>query len=697
LRGICSNDFVTKAPFNTSGIIKRHPDGFGFLLPDDTKIEDVYIPKHSMTGVMTNDKVQVRVMVNPKDGRLYGDVMRIEKRASDKVFGVLHIKPNGKGTLEDKENLWGQNLEIQPQDLQGAKNNQLVQVEILSFPGHPKGFTGKVSSIIGEAGDPQTDTRRAIIMHSIPEGFSDKALKEAQGYPKEVTKEDIAKRKDLRDRKFITIDGVTAKDFDDAIYVESDTQGFHLWVAIADVSHYVKENSALDEDAYNKGNSSYFPHYVEPMLPEVLSNELCSLKPNVDRLTMVCEMRIAYDGELESYKFYEGVIHSHARVTYGEAQELVDGENLEKFAHVKDMILQASDLAKILMGKRYKEGSLNLEIPETEVIIDESGKPVDIIRSERVFAHQIIEELMLITNVATARFIEKHDYPGLFRTHERPDKEKIEILQSFLKSFGSDIKIGEKSLQKKLTRVLQKYHGHMEGDILSRLVLRSMKQASYTVENIGHFGLNFDHYAHFTSPIRRYPDLVIHRQIKSLIPTHHSYRKIEEDRLQSMATHLSATEQRSVKAERFLIGIKRARFIQSFLGDEFEGIITSVTKFGVFVSLRQYDVDGLIRVEDLGGDYFEYDEERLELIGKRSNFRFHLGQTLRILVANVNVELGQIDFVLAKDFELKGSNHDSAKNRTSRKHSKKRKKTKKNRRSSGKSRVSKSRRKNSSR
>jgi ribonuclease R len=684
------------------GTVKRHPDGFGFLIPDDKNHEDVYIPKHSMEGIMTNDKVYAKVS-KAKDGRFSGEIVRIDKRATDKIFGIFRSRSETEGYLEDKENHWGETLKLTPQSIKGIKPGSMVYAKITSYPGDPRGFRGEVIETIGDLQDPMNDIRRAILMHGIPEGFSRKTMMEVSKLEPTVDPEDTKHRKDLRSLSLITIDGVTAKDFDDAIYVETTEQGFHLWVAIADVSHYVKLGTALNEDAYAKGNSSYFPRFVEPMLPEILSNELCSLRPNVDRLCMVCEMWMDFSGTVTKTEIYEGVMNSKARVTYGEAQEVIDGTGPEKLNHVKDVILRASDLAKILLAKRNREGSLNLEVPETEMVIDELGNPIDIIRSERIFAHQLIEEMMLAANVAVAKFLHSKEVPSISRTHDNPDQEKIMLLQGFLASFGSDMTISGGALQKKLTKILQKFEHTPEGLILNRLVLRSMKQASYTVEEKGHFGLGFQYYTHFTSPIRRYPDLIVHRLLKCFIPTHHKYTLPSEDDLRSAATHCSATEQRSVKAERFLAGVKRARFIQKFIGQEFEGIVTSVAKFGVFVSLRSYDVDGLIRMDDLGKDHFEYDEQQMQLIGKRSGFRYFLGMPLQVIVSNVNVELGQIDFLLAKEVEknegqIKGDRkHATSEKKSNWKHDKKRKKTEKDRKRVRKSRVSKSSGKNKSR
>lgn len=638
---------MTKHLYNIEGLVKRHPDGFGFLLPDDKSKKDVFLPKHTMEGIMSNDRVSVKVFIDQRTNEIYGEILKVVQRFTSNVIGIYHSHNNTHGIILDKENHWGQNLKIEINKALNAKENEWVEVKVLTYPGHPAGFTGEVVQVIGHRNDPMFDTKRAIALHSIPEGFSKDTEKEIKSLKPSIEIEGQEHRKDLRDTPFVTIDGVTAKDFDDAIHVETTDRGFNLKVAIADVSHYVKPKTALDKDAYNKGNSSYFPMYVVPMLPEILSNELCSLKPRVDRFALVCEMLIDFKGELLKYDFYEAIINSHARITYGEAQEIVDGFSPEAFRHVEDHVKKASDLAKILMNRRYTQGSLSLEIPETQVILDESGTPVDIIKSERVFSHKLIEEMMLIANVAVARFFEDKELNGIYRVHSDPDPEKLNVLERFLKSFGTQVSLEGGKLQKRITKSLKKYAGKPEEKILAQLTLRSMKQAQYSGENDGHFGLAFDHYTHFTSPIRRYPDLIVHRVIKAhLYGPKRGYWAPSIEEIDTAATHCSATEQRSVKAERFLISVKKARFAQKLVGEEFEGRIASVTKFGVFVSLREYDIEGLVRIDELGNDYFIFDEESLSLRGERSGYTYKMGQEVTVLVAAANHELGQIDFQL---------------------------------------------------
>jgi ribonuclease R len=647
---------------SVSGLIKRHPDGFGFLIPDQPGTPDVYVARQSMTGIMTNDKVEVE-LYRPRSGgknkeeRLSGEITRVLSRANSRVVGRYLPVDKKYGMLQDENRGWGADLRIAADDSMDAKEGDLVAVEITQYPDDEHEFTGKVVSIIGDSDDPINDVIRVVHQAGIPNEFSQQAVADAQKFGGKVTDQERRGREDLTQHPLITIDGVTAKDFDDAIYTRQTARGFNLIVAIADVSHYVKPGTRLDEEAYERGTSTYFPNYVVPMLPEELSNELCSLKPNVPRLCFCCEMNINFNGDLQDYRFFEGVMQSQARVTYGEAQELIDAydsgeenknKTAKKLAHVSDNILKSRDLAKILMQKRFRDGSLDLEIPETQVVVDSTGESTDIIRASRIFAHRLIEELMLITNICTARFMDESNIPGIYRIHEEPNADKIADLQRFLWNMtGSRTSMGGAGLAKKLTAALESVSGKPEAQVLNILTLRTMQQAQYSEQNVGHFGLGFSHYSHFTSPIRRYPDLIAHRLIKSVLYDRYSGMKMEADEIASATTWLSACEQRSTKAERKVISIKKARFIRRFEGEEFDGMVSSVAKFGIFVLLRQYDVDGLVKIERLGNDRFEFDEENLVLRGRKSGLEYTIGDEVRVRVMSADVETGKIDFELA--------------------------------------------------
>ncbi len=672
------------------GLVKRHPDGFGFLIPDRSDIPDLFLSRKEMRGVMTNDRVEADMIPEKNGNRFYGQDVKILERGVSRVVGK--VRKTSKGDLEvvDGFQKWGAILRIPYKKSRGAVDGDLVAVEIVDYPSKNEDFTGRVVEIIGDDKDPNNDLKRVLHLYEIPMEFPFNVTNEARALPDHVLEKEFEGRKDLRKKAFITIDGVTAKDFDDAIYVENSEKGFRLWVAIADVSHYVRPGSGLDDQAFDRGTSVYLPNYVVPMLPEELSNEICSLKPEVDRLAFVCEMGIDFKGDVTDSQVYEAVIHSHARVTYGEAQDIINGDEKHKKEEVQSNILLSADIAKILMAKRFREGSLDLEVPETEVVVDELGNTVDVIKSERVFAHKLIEEMMLIANVSVAKMIQNKEAAGLFRVHPAPEGEDIERIQQFLNQFGSEKRLSGGSLQKKLTKSLQEFKARPEGVVLNILTLRSMNQACYSSNNIGHFGLGFSDYAHFTSPIRRYPDLVIHRILKKLFtPSRAGFLYSEED-LATFGSVLSAHEQRAVKAERQVISIKKARYLEDKVGEIYPGLISSVTKFGVFVLLRQFDIDGLVKVENLGDDYFEFDEEQLILVGKKSGKVFKLGDQVDVLVSAVNTEDGKIDFMLTKE----GSNELVTSSNTHRRDDKKRGKTKKNSKRVRKKRVSRRRSKN---
>jgi ribonuclease R len=634
-----------------SGIIKRHPDGFGFFIPDDKEHPDVYVPQHSMKSAMTNDRATIYVE-KERDGRFRGDIVRITERANKRIAGKFTRLTDEWGQIKDEGRGWGKDLKIPLSKSKNAKDGELVEAVITIFPDEGN-FEGEVVNVIGDAQDPLNDIKRIVITNNIPEHFSPQTIEESKKFDKNPSEKDFKGRKDLRNLNIITIDGATAKDFDDAVYVEMTNSGFHLLVAIADVSHYVSIGSNMDKEAYERGTSVYFPNFVIPMLPEGLSNGLCSLNPNVPRLALVADMKFDFIGEMTSSTFYEGVIESKARVTYGEAQEIVDGAEIEKLKHVKDNIFRCADLAKVLMAKRFKEGSLDLEVPETELVIDGAGEPVDVIKSERLFAHRLIEELMLAANVAVAKFLSSKEIPSFYRVHESPDEEKISKLQKYMQNLGHHQTLTGGKLQKRLTRALQEFDGKPEAQIIHILTLRSMSQAKYTHNNLGHFGLGFDFYTHFTSPIRRYPDLIVHRLLKNQVMPNSHYRLMDQEDLATAGTWLSACEQRSAKAERQIQAIKKARFMKKMVGESYDGLISSVTKFGVFVLLREFNIDGLVRLDDLGGERFEFDEENLTLTARRSGFSFKMGDVVRVTVSMVDIEQGQINFTLEKSADLK--------------------------------------------
>ena len=631
-----------------SGVVKRHPDGFGFLIPDEPEQPDLFLPPKEMKNVMTSDRVTAQARKERRGKRFFGVEVKILQRGITRVVGKVRKQGKSSFQIFDGISKWGTILEIPMNSSKGAADGDLVVVDIVGYPSKNTKFTGQVVEIIGDEQDPNTDIQRVLHEHHVPMEFPSDVLNEAKDIPEKVLPEDHQKRKDLRNLAFITIDGVTAKDFDDAIHVERKEKGFHLRVAIADVSHYVRPKSAIDKEAFQRGTSVYLPNFVVPMLPEKLSNGICSLKPEVDRLAFVCEMEIDPDGNVHRSKAFEAVICSQARITYKEAQEIINGNQTHHKKAVQENISLACELAKILMNKRHQEGTLDLEIPETEVVVNDLGETVDVIRSERLFAHKLIEEMMLVANVSVAKMIQRKKQASLFRVHPPPNAEDIDRLQVFLSQFGSQVKLRGKNLQKKLSQSLQDFQSKPQAMVLNILTLRSMNQATYDKTNIGHFGLGFCDYTHFTSPIRRYPDLIIHRILKKLFVSSPSGCLYSEEDLTGFGTILSAAEQRAIKAERQVMNIKKARFISERIGETFGGIVSGVTQFGLFVLLREFDIDGLVKVEDLGGDRFDFDPVNGILTGKKTGRIYKMGDPLKVIVEAVDTIQGRIDFLLTE-------------------------------------------------
>ncbi|MCO5113084.1 MAG: ribonuclease R [Bdellovibrionaceae bacterium] len=645
------------------GHIKRHPDGYAFFIPKNAEALDVFISPEDLKGAMSNDLVEIKILGSATSKRLRGRVEKIVERHFDRVVGRLD--PQGSHyILKDKSYAWGEDLFIPVADINGAKKGELVLAEITSYPDERKGFVGKVISVIGKPSDPAVDVKRVIAESGAPMEFSEKALKEVEKYGTTVSADEIARRKDIRKLPLVTIDGVTAKDFDDAVFVEKKGKGYRLVVAIADVSYYVRPGMAVNAEAYERGTSIYMPNYVVPMLPEGLSNELCSLKPDVDRLCVVADMMISSSGEFESYEFYEAVMKSHGRLTYGQVQQVLDGTYVESVERHRDLLFTAQELALILMNKRFADGSLDLDIPEVLVEVDEQGNAVDIQLSERIFAHRLIEEFMLKANISIAKFIDSKKRPQIYRVHEDPDMLSLDLFMRFYDQIIGDSGSGYMD-PREICNALSTLEGK-EKNILQSLFLRSMKQARYSVDQLGHFGLGFSHYAHFTSPIRRYPDLMTHRILKSII-VGAPYEGYPEDEVDEMALFLSQCEQRAVKAERKVKSIKKARFAESLLSEEFMGSVTSVVRFGLFVTLDQYPLEGLVRIADLGSEMFIFDEDNLLLVGKHSGKQFKLGDRVKVRIAQVDIEDGFIDLELlehlGKKQDLEQVSPWSAKNR----------------------------------
>ena len=491
------------------------------------------------------------------------------------------------------------------------------------------------------------DNLRALQMFGIPYEFHSKGPED-----KEPCEKDFENRKDLRNFPFVTIDGVTAKDFDDSIYVKEDKKGWRVFVSIADVSFYIKENTDLDREAYLRGNSTYFPGFVAPMLPHYISQGLCSLNPKKNRLSMTVEMVFDTKGRIKKTDFYESVIQSQARLTYEKAQKIIEGKNVES-SQIQKSIISAARLAQVLMDRRFSRGALNLDLPETEVILDSKGSPVDIVQQSRLFSHKLIEELMLSCNLAVAHFLKQKKQTFIYRIHEPPFKKDLSHLDQLLKAMDPEIQLlgkesffkKKKSSAQKLSSLIEKTKNHPKKEIMHFMVLRALSQARYSAYNKGHFGLQFENYAHFTSPIRRYSDLIVHRILKKVLKLEKKGRGASVKEMEKKAHFLSECESRSVKAERYLESVQKAQFMSQYEGRKFSGVISSVVKFGFFVTLEEYNVDGLVHLNNLGGRW-KFHPVKLFLKEVFSEEEFQQGDEVLIQVRGVNVEEGQVDFNL---------------------------------------------------
>ena len=642
-----------------AGLIKGrvigHPDGYGFLKPEDGR-DDLFLGNKQMHKVLHGDVALVRVVGVDRRGRLEGSIVEVLERANRKVVGRLFIEQGVAFVIAENKRI-SQDILVQPDSLQGAKAGQVVVAEIVEQPSKHAEPIGRVVEILGNYADPGMEIEIALRKHDLPHEFSPQAENAAKKLPKTVGPKDLKGRRDLRDLAFVTIDGETAKDFDDAVYCEvsgkGKARGFRLWVAIADVSHYVKPGDPIDVDALERGNSVYFPRRVIPMLPEELSNELCSLKPAVDRLVMVCEMEITPNGVVKAYEFYPGVIHSHERLTYTRVAAHLqpdfdphttgeEGTPAPLSAAVVPNVENLYAVFKALLAQRQKRGAIDFESVESRMIFDDQGKIETIVRVQRNEAHRLIEECMLAANVCASDYLASNEQPTLYRVHEGPSPEKLEALRTMLKDFGLTLTGGDEPQARDYADLLARIKDRPYAGMLQTVMLRSLSQAVYTPENVGHFGLAYDAYAHFTSPIRRYPDLLVHRGIKAVL----AGKRYDAGDLSHLGMHFSETERRADDATRDVEAWLKTYYMQDHVGSEFDGTISGVTSFGLFVTLDDMYVDGLVHVSDLGQDYFQFDAHKHMLRGERTGVKYQLAGRVRVKVVRVNLEQAKIDFVL---------------------------------------------------
>jgi ribonuclease R len=671
-----------------TGLLQGHPDGFGFVIPDESPgtRQDIYVPARAMGEAMHGDRVEVQVEHRePGRGRergrrqdsdrRQGTIVRVLERARRQVVGrvargpfFLFVTPTDPRISRD--------VMIPSADLHGAADGDLVVVEITAYPADEKGFTGRVARVLGRSGDPALDTDMVIAEFDLPREFPADVEREAHAIPERVTPGMLAGRRDLRALATVTIDGEHAKDFDDAISIEALPHGgFRLWVHIADVSAYVPWDSPLDLEARRRGTSVYFPDRVVPMFPERLSNGICSLNPGEDRLTLTCEMVFDAHGHRTEHHLYPSVTLSDERMTYtavGKILEHGDPELSRRYHPLVPMFRTMRALCDQRYQRRRERGSIDFDLPEPEILLAITGETTAIVKQERTVAHRIIEEFMLAANEAVAEYLNRLNIPMLFRVHEQPDPEKLLNFSLIANSFGHKIALGERIHPKPLAKAVEAVRGKPEEALLNTLLLRSMKQARYAVTNTGHFGLAATHYTHFTSPIRRYPDLVIHRLIRASLAGGGLSTERLEALMPQIALWSSSRERLSMDAEREVVDLKKARFMADKVGEEFAGVISGVTNYGFFVQLREIFVEGLVRAETIKDDYYVHDEARHALIGRRKRKVFRLGDPVRVMVDRVDLVRRQVDFQLAEPGDT--PNQDPAR-RTGREKRGKRKRT----------------------
>lgn len=635
-----------------SGVFTANPRGFGFVTIEGME-EDVFIPEEETHGALHKDKVKIRLKSEKIGKRQEGTVLKILSRGTDEIVGTFEKKEKFGFVVPDM-NRFVKDIYIPIEDSMGAVTGHKVVVKITDFGSDTKKPEGKITEIIGHVNDPGTDILAIIKAYGLPVEFPEEVMKQVAKVPEEVTEEEMAGRKDLRGLQTVTIDGEDAKDLDDAITLSKAGNRYQLGVHIADVSHYVRENSALDKEALKRGTSTYLVDRVIPMLPHRLSNGICSLNAGCDRLALSCLMEIDEKGNVVGHEIAETLICVDRRMTYTSVKKILvdkDEAEIKEYEALVPMFELMEELAGILRARRRKRGSIDFDFPETKVLLDEKGHPVEIKPYERNVATKIIEDFMLVANETVAQDYFWQEQPFLYRTHDNPDPEKIQKLGIFINNFGYSIKMGQEEIHpKELQKLLEKIDGTPEEALISRLTLRSMKQAKYTTGCTGHFGLAAQYYCHFTSPIRRYPDLQIHRIIKEQLKG-----RLNEKRqahyntiLPEVSVQCCTTERRAEEAERETVKLKKAEFMQDKIGEIHEGVVSSVTSFGMYVELPN-TIEGLVHMTSLKDDYYYYDEEHYELVGEHTNKRYKLGQAIRIRVTGVDGLTHNIDFEVAPE------------------------------------------------
>jgi ribonuclease R len=637
------------------GRLQGHQKGFAFVIPEEER-PDVFIPSSYLNGAMHGDKVVAKVTREENKGKkCEGEIIRILERANKTIIGAFEDSKNFGFVVPEEKRIY-QDIFIPKESKSGAKTGDIVIAEITTWPDKRRNPEGKIKEILGKKGDKGIDILTIIKKYGLPEEFPPKVEAYAEGIPDEIPEEEYKRRRDLRDLTIVTIDGEDAKDLDDAVSIERLSNGnYYLGVHIADVSNYVKEKNPLDKEALNRGTSVYLIDRVIPMLPKKLSNGICSLNPRVDRLTLSCFMEIDKTGKVIDHEIVESIIKTCERMTYTNVTKILtdqDPELMKRYDYLIDTFKLMEELCDTLNKKRLGRGAIDFDFEECKIILDEMGKPIDIKPYERAIANRIIEEFMLVCNETIAEHMFWVNVPFVYRIHEDPDEEKLIHFSEFIHNLGYTIRVGQEIHPKALQDIIEKVKGKKEETVVSTLLLRSMKQARYSPDCVGHFGLAARYYCHFTSPIRRYPDLIIHRIIKEFISgqidAKRSKRLIAE--VEYASKQSSETERTAQDAEREVDDLKKAEYMSERIGQEFEGIVSSVTNFGMFVELAN-TIEGLIHISALDDDYYVYDERHLSLIGERTKNIYKLGDEVKIKVARVDMFAHEIYFELLKEDE----------------------------------------------
>ena len=652
------------------GRVVGHPEGFGFVIPSAGG-DDLFLSSRQMRRVMDGDEVLVRIAGWDRRGRPEGSIVDVVEHHTSTLVGRYFVESGIHFVRPDNPRVT-QDIMIPPEQRSEVEPGQIVVVEMTTYPSRQNLPAGRVVQVLGDHLAPGMEIDIAIYNYGIPHEFPEDVIAEAEAIPEEVDSGDYGYRVDLRKLPFVTIDGEDARDFDDAVYCEPKRNGWRLMVAIADVSHYVGVDSPLDREAYQRGNSVYFPQHVVPMLPEKLSNGLCSLNPNVDRLTMVCDMTLDKSGRVTKYQFYEGVIHSHGRLTYTQVAAMMaqrgdrDSGVRKQFHALTKHVDHLYELYLVLLQSRQARGAIDFDSQETRILFDAERKIQQIIPSERTDAHRLIEECMLCANVCSASLLEKSKIPALFRVHEGPRSEKLADLREFLGELGLGLPGGDEPSPKDFQRVLLQAEGRADASVIQTVVLRTMNRAVYDPDNLGHFGLNYPAYTHFTSPIRRYPDLLVHRAIRYLIrkkgrvshvkkvwgaPTLQAAQiyPYDEAWMDGAGEQCSMTERRADEATRDVVNWLKCEYLLSRVGDEYDGVVVSVTGFGLFVQLSELFIEGLVHITGLPKDYYYFEAAHHRLIGERTRRVFGLGDKLQVRVSRVNLDERKIDFDLVEE------------------------------------------------